>query len=49
VPVFGIGASVALLGEGLPLWKIVACALIISGLAFNTLWPKFVGTKPATP
>jgi O-acetylserine/cysteine efflux transporter len=49
VPVFGIGASVALLGEGLPPWKIVACALIISGLAFNTLWPKFIGAKaPAT-
>ncbi len=45
VPVFGIGASVALLGESLPLWKIVACGLIISGLAFNTLWPKFFAAK----
>lgn len=50
VPVFGIGASVVLLDEGLPSWKIVACGLIIAGLAFNILWPKFVGAKtpPAT-
>ena len=48
VPVFGIGASVALLGEGLPGWKIVACALIISGLAVNTLWPRFAGAKTST-
>lgn len=45
VPVFGIGASVALLDESLPSWKIVACGLIIAGLAFNILWPKFVGAK----
>jgi O-acetylserine/cysteine efflux transporter len=49
VPVFGIGASVAFLGEGLPAWKIVACALIIAGLAFNILWPKFVGAKTLSP
>lgn len=45
VPVFGIGASVALLGESLPLWKIAACALIIAGLAFNTLWPRIFTAK----
>lgn len=46
VPVFGIGASVVLLGEGLPPWKAVACGLIIAGLAFNMLWPRLakVGT-----
>ncbi len=49
VPVFGIGASVAFLDEGLPSWKIVACALIIAGLAFNILWPKFVGAKTLSP
>jgi O-acetylserine/cysteine efflux transporter len=49
VPVFGIGASVAFLGEGLPSWKIVACGLIIAGLAFNILWPKFVGAKMLSP
>jgi O-acetylserine/cysteine efflux transporter len=48
VPVFGIGASVALLGEGLPMWKIVACALIIAGLAFNILWPRLAKVL-ATP
>lgn len=46
VPVFGIGASVALLGEGLPLWKIIACALIIAGLAFNILGPKLFAARP---
>lgn len=50
VPVFGIGASVVLLGEGLPVWKITACGLIIAGLAFNILGPKFFTAKtPATP
>lgn len=49
VPVFGIGASVMFLDEGLPSWKIVACGLIIAGLAFNILWPKFVGAKTLSP
>ena len=48
VPVFGIGASVALLGESLPLWKIIACGMVISGLAFNTLWPR-IAKGPAKP
>lgn len=39
VPVFGIGASAWLLGEALPLWKVAAAALVIGGLAINTLWP----------
>lgn len=39
VPVFGIGASAALLGEALPLWKVAAAALVIGGLGINTLWP----------
>lgn len=49
VPVFGIGASVLFLDEGLPSWKIVACGLIIAGLAFNILWPKFIGAKTLAP
>jgi O-acetylserine/cysteine efflux transporter len=50
VPVFGIGASVIFLGEGLPPWKVTACALIIAGLAFNLLWPKFFTVRaPVTP
>ena len=42
VPVFGIGSSVLLLGEGLPLWKIAACGLVIGGLAINLLAPRLV-------
>jgi O-acetylserine/cysteine efflux transporter len=38
VPVFGFGASAAILGEPLPLWKIGATALIMAGLAVNLLW-----------
>jgi O-acetylserine/cysteine efflux transporter len=38
VPVFGIGASVLILHEPLPAWKIVASALIMAGLAVNLLW-----------
>lgn len=39
VPVFGIGASVLLLGEPLPAWKLVAAALVLGGLALNLLGP----------
>jgi O-acetylserine/cysteine efflux transporter len=38
VPVFGFGASALLLGEPLPLWKILATLLIMAGLAVNLLW-----------
>ncbi len=37
VPVFGMAASSALLGEGMPGWKLGATALVIAGLALNTL------------
>lgn len=40
VPLFGMAASAAWLGEGLPLWKILAAALVISGLGLNLLWPR---------
>jgi O-acetylserine/cysteine efflux transporter len=41
VPVFGIGASVLVLHEPLPGWKLTACLLIMAGLAVNLLWrPK---------
>ena len=40
VPVFGMGASALLLGEGLPAWKLGAAALVLTGLAVNMLWPK---------
>jgi O-acetylserine/cysteine efflux transporter len=39
VPVFGMGASALLLAEPLPGWKLAAAALVIGGLAINTLWP----------
>ncbi|MBE7942290.1 MULTISPECIES: EamA family transporter [Ramlibacter] len=37
VPVFGMGASAWLLGEALPGWKLLAAALVMAGLALNTL------------
>lgn len=43
VPVFGIGASVLYLGEPLPAWKLLAAALVMTGLALNLLWPKLRG------
>ncbi len=43
VPVFGIGASALVLHEPLPGWKLIACLLIMAGLAVNLLWrPKKV-------
>ncbi|PIM51384.1 EamA family transporter [Roseateles chitinivorans] len=48
VPVFGMSCSALLLGEGLPPWKLVAAALVISGLAVNLLWPRMRGVlRPA--
>ena len=41
VPVFGMGASAILLGEALTPWKLGAAALVLAGLALNTLWPRF--------
>ena len=41
VPVIGFAASATILGEPLPLWKIGATLLIMTGLAVNLLWrPK---------
>jgi len=45
VPVFGIGASAALLGEALPAWKIGAAALVMAGLALNMLWPRLTAPR----
>jgi O-acetylserine/cysteine efflux transporter len=39
VPVFGMAASAAWLGEPLPAWKLAAAGLIIAGLALNLAWP----------
>jgi O-acetylserine/cysteine efflux transporter len=40
VPVFGMAASAAWLGEPLPPWKLAAAALVLGGLALNLLWPR---------
>lgn len=39
VPVVGMTASSLLLGETLPAWKLIAGALVLSGLGLNLLWP----------
>ena len=39
VPVFGMAASTLVLGEALTPWKLAAAALVLGGLAINTLWP----------
>jgi O-acetylserine/cysteine efflux transporter len=39
VPVFGMAASAAVLGEPLSDWKLTAAGLVLTGLAINTLWP----------
>lgn len=49
VPVFGMAASSALLGEPLTDWKVVAAALVLSGLALNTLWPMWARRQAAAP
>jgi O-acetylserine/cysteine efflux transporter len=40
VPVFGMGASMLVLGEPLQGWKLAAAGLVIGGLALNMLWPR---------
>ena len=47
VPVFGMSCSALLLGEGLPPWKLMAAALVISGLPVNLLWPRVRGVLKA--
>ena len=42
VPVFGMSASALLLGETMPAWKLGATALVLAGLAVNT-----VASRPA--
>jgi O-acetylserine/cysteine efflux transporter len=39
VPVFGMAASAMVLAEPLPVWKLAAAGLIMSGLAVNIFWP----------
>ncbi|HEX5262030.1 MAG TPA: EamA family transporter [Phenylobacterium sp.] len=48
VPVFGMAASAAWLGEPLSGWKVTAAALVLSGLALNTLWPMLQRRRRAS-
>ncbi len=40
VPVFGMSASTVLLNEPLQSWKLLAAALVMSGLVLNLIWPR---------
>jgi len=40
VPIFGMGAAAYFLAEPLPLWKILAAGLVITGLVINLFWPS---------
>ena len=48
VPVFGMGASAWLLAEPLPDWKLVAAALVMTGLSLNVLWPHWRARQSTT-
>lgn len=40
-PIFGFGASIIILNEDMPSWKLTASLLVLLGLAINILWPHF--------
>jgi O-acetylserine/cysteine efflux transporter len=40
VPVFGMSTSALVMHEPLQFWKLIAAALVMSGLALNLIWPK---------
>ena len=40
VPIFGMGAAAYFLAEPLPIWKILAAGLVITGLVVNLFWPR---------
>jgi O-acetylserine/cysteine efflux transporter len=47
VPVFGMGCSTLLLGEALQVWKLLAAALVLLGLAANVAWPRLARRRVA--
>jgi O-acetylserine/cysteine efflux transporter len=49
VPVFGMATSTLWLGESLPAWKLVAGALVMSGLALSMLWPMWRSSQAEPP
>ncbi|WP_310538968.1 EamA family transporter [Phenylobacterium sp.] len=46
VPVFGMAASAALLGEPMQDWKLTAAGLVLGGLALNMFWPMLRRRAP---
>ena len=44
VPVFGMSLSTVLLNEPMQPWKLLAAALVLSGLALNVAWPRLRAT-----
>jgi O-acetylserine/cysteine efflux transporter len=40
VPLFGLSTSALLLAEPMPVWKLAATVLVLSGLALNLAWPR---------
>jgi O-acetylserine/cysteine efflux transporter len=40
VPIFGMGAAAYFLSEPLPVWKMLAAGLVITGLVINLFWPN---------
>jgi O-acetylserine/cysteine efflux transporter len=42
VPVFGLGSASLLLGEPMPGWKLLAAALVLTGLAINLFGPQLL-------
>ncbi len=46
VPVFGMSTSALFMSEPLPAWKLIAAALVMSGLALNLVWPRLRGLSP---
>jgi O-acetylserine/cysteine efflux transporter len=49
IPVFGMGASAWLLGEPMQDWKLIAAALVMSGLALGMLWPRLSARDMGEP
>jgi O-acetylserine/cysteine efflux transporter len=40
VPVIGMSTAALWMGESLPMWKLAAAALVMTGLSVNLLWPR---------
>ena len=45
IPIVGLASAVWWLDEPMPLWKLVAAALVVGGVGLNILWPS--PAKPA--